>query len=163
MRRICGFATVIALLNTGVAAVDTAPQFEKYKVPPSAIAKPASVRLDSHPKARTFRTVLRDGAKEGPNFAGHFTIVKWGCGTACISVGVVDALSGEVYFPRQLQPLAYQAVTDETPPLQYRLDSRLLVVAGSPMDREGNEGIYLYVWSGRRLKEVHRVPKDWPR
>jgi len=141
----------------------TTPKFEEYPVKSERVAKPAEVRLDSHPKARTFRTVIRQGAKTGPNFAGHFTIVKWGCGTACVEIAIVDAVSGEVYFPRQLQPLAFQAITDDTPPLQYRLDSRLLVVAGSPEDREGNEGIYAYVWEKRRLRAIHHAHKDWPR
>jgi hypothetical protein len=34
--------------------------------------KPAPVRLES-PKAKLYRTVLRKGAKGGPNFAGHYT------------------------------------------------------------------------------------------
>jgi hypothetical protein len=104
---------------------------------------------------------LREGAKNGPNFAGHYTIVTWGCGTACEELGIIDALDGRVFFPRQLQPNAYQSVTDQTPPFQYRIDSKLLVVAGSPLDREDNIGIHYYLWNGRELKELLYVPRQW--
>lgn len=107
--------------------------------------------------------MLREGAKAGPNFAGHYTIVSWGCGTACIEVAIVDATNGHVFFPAQLQPLAYQAVTDSTPDMQYQIGSRLLIVAGSPMDREDNIGIHYFTWNGRALREVLYVPKVWPR
>ena len=139
------------------------PAFEQHPAVVSSIVVPAKVRLDSHPKARTFRTALRDGAKNGPNFAGHFTIVTWGCGIACQDVSIVDAKSGRVFFPQQLQPTSNDAVTDETPPLQYRLDSKLLIVAGSPLDRDDNIGIHYYLWTGQNLKELLYVPKEWAR
>jgi hypothetical protein len=154
-----GFAIVF---SGSVGAQIREPTFEQYPAVVSSITVPAKVRLESHPKARTYRTVLRGGAKEGPNFAGHYTIVTWGCGTACQEVGIVDAKNGEVFFPRQLQPNAYQAVTDETPPFQYRLDSKLLVVAGSPLDRDDNIGIHYFLWTGRNLKQLLYVPKVWP-
>jgi len=37
----------------------------------------------SSPEWREYRTMLRKGAKKGPNFASHFTVVQWGCGTQC--------------------------------------------------------------------------------
>ena len=44
--------------------------------------------------ARLFRTVLKQGAVKGPNFAGHMTIVEFGCGTSCVYWGLVDAKTG---------------------------------------------------------------------
>src|SRR5947208_3010419 len=46
---------------------------------------------------RLFRTRIREAAKGGPNFAGHYTIVEWGCGTSCISVAISDTETGMVY------------------------------------------------------------------
>jgi hypothetical protein len=43
-----------------------------------------------------YRTRLREGAKEGPNFAGHWVIVGWGCGTGCIIFNMVDSVTGEI-------------------------------------------------------------------
>ncbi len=56
------------------------PRFEAFSTPVISL-KPARVDLESHPLAKRYRTRLREGAAEGPNFAGHFTIVGWGCGT----------------------------------------------------------------------------------
>jgi len=36
-------------------------------------------------KHRTFRTAITDAARKGPNFAGHYTVAEWGCGSGCMS------------------------------------------------------------------------------
>lgn len=49
----------------------------------------------------SFRTRIRDGLREGPNFAGHFSLIQFGCGTGCSSVIVADNNTGRpVDFPR---------------------------------------------------------------
>ena len=74
------------------------PRFESYPVSSTFRGKPAPVNLRGHSRAKIYRTVLREGAKEGPNFAGHYTVVMWGCGSDCMEVAVVDAKTGRVYF-----------------------------------------------------------------
>ena len=64
--------------------------------------KPAPVNIKSHPKAGTWRIRLKEGSKEGPNFADHITIVTWGCGTDCSQIAFVDARNGQVYFDDKL-------------------------------------------------------------
>ena len=49
-------------------------------------------------KARRFRTVLRIGASQGPNFNGHYRVLHWGCGTNCIEWAAVDLRDGAVWF-----------------------------------------------------------------
>jgi hypothetical protein len=49
-------------------------------------------------EARTYRTVIREGAKAGVNFAGHYTVVTIGCGTSCIRAVVIDRMTGKVQF-----------------------------------------------------------------
>src|SRR5262245_22010135 len=61
------------------------PDFARYAVTERFRGTPAVPDLASAKDARRFRTVLRDGARKGPNFAGSFTIVSWGCGTSCQS------------------------------------------------------------------------------
>lgn len=43
-----------------------------------------------------YRTKLRQGTALGPNFAGHYTVVLWGCGTGCQVASVVDARTGRL-------------------------------------------------------------------
>ena len=44
---------------------------------------------------RNYRTALREGVDEGPNFAGRFALVLIGCGTNCRKAYLVDVSSGE--------------------------------------------------------------------
>lgn len=94
------------------------PRFEDYPTGPSEnVTAPAPVDLTSHPEGRTYRTALARGAAQGPNFAGVFTVVTWGCGTMCQRSMIVDARTGGI-------------VADLTASLSFafQLESRLLVV-----------------------------------
>ncbi len=90
--------------------------FRRHPVSEAFTGIPAAVDLESHPLARQFRTRLTEGAKQGPNFAGRYTIVEWGCGTNCQQVAVVDARTGRVS-----DWLTTELGSD------YRLDSRLFI------------------------------------
>ncbi|WP_242918319.1 hypothetical protein [Pontibacter liquoris] len=46
--------------------------------------------------ARTYRSALREGLKEGVNFAGKYTVVSVGCGTSCQTHYVIDRETGMV-------------------------------------------------------------------
>jgi len=137
------------------------PRFERFPAPVVSIAKPAAPNLASHPEARQFKTVLREGAKDGSNFAGHFTIIGWGCGTACLDFGIVDAKDGHVFFRSEIRAVSVmnvEAVPDEPAPdydaLRFRPDSDLLVVLGAPNEDEKKEGIAYYRWNGKALVPV---------
>ncbi|MEJ7575951.1 MAG: hypothetical protein WKF74_02980 [Pyrinomonadaceae bacterium] len=114
--------------------------------------KPARVNLRSHPKARMFRTRLRETAKQGANFAGHYAVGRWGCGTECIRIGIVNLRTGQAY----VSPF-YASVGVVT-----RVDSRLLVVAPAEQIKEqyGDDAPdYLhpryFVWRKNRLVLIY--------
>ena len=75
-----------------------APRSRDYPANKIYRGKPAPVLLES-PKAKLYRTVLRKGAKGGPNFAGHYTVIAWGCGLDSFELAVVGAMTGKVWFP----------------------------------------------------------------
>jgi len=95
------------------------PEFSEYKVKQADFlkGKPKPVNLSSYKGARTYRTRLREGAKEGPNFAGHYTVVTFGCGTQCQDNWVIDARTGKIID-------RFDSVIAPT----YRLDSQLLII-----------------------------------
>ncbi len=137
-----------------------APQFEKFGVNEAFSGKPARPALRGR-QARRFRTQLRNGAAAGPNFAGHYTIVAWGCGTSCVSFAIIDAKNGKVFFPPGLGALAMDhaglAPGEADPPvigLRHRRDSRLLVVLGAPNEDLSKEGIFYYEWNGSALQRL---------
>lgn len=135
------------------------PRFEDFPVNEKFKTKPAAVRLASR-EAKKYRTVIREGASKGPNFAGHFTIVEWGCGAGCVQFAIVNAITGAVLMPPFYvgpRSLVEGQTAEPDEPLQYRLDSKLLIVSGSR--NEKGEGIYYYKWDGKRLVLINGFQK----
>jgi len=148
-----------------------APRSQDYPAKPydgpNAIA---DVRSD--PRSRMYRTQLRGWATEKPNFAGHYILATWGCGTGCTQIAVIDALTGKVFHPAGARTNSVADVHEEllvggdSSPrradfgaLQYSVDSRLLVLIGTPEERAENRGISYFVWESDSLRRVRLVPK----
>src|ERR1700694_5182515 len=89
---------LIFVLHIPASAQHRNPQFRDYFVADTYRGVPARVNFRISPDARSYRTRLREGAAKGPNFAGHFTIVTWGCGSDCYDIAIVDARTGRVWF-----------------------------------------------------------------
>jgi hypothetical protein len=117
--------------------------FRKYPVRKYK-GKPAPPRLIT-PTQREFRTTIRGGARKGPNFAGHYTVVEWGCGSNCVVCAVVDAITGTVYDNDLPNP-------DDGYPcgLLYRRDSKLFVVEKSAAPTSECEPSF-YIWEGSKF------------
>ena len=145
-------------------AQSTTPTFTQYaaKVEKTRNVK---VNLKSHKNAGMFRTNLRDAAKEGVNFAGHYILTTWGCGTNCSKSAIIDARNGRVFFPDQLEGAAFGfcELPDDTEPIVYKADSRLLILSGfkgGDLDRKGGRcGIYYLEWTGTNFKQAQFVEK----
>jgi len=46
-----------------------------------------------------YRTQIREQCQQkGINFAGHFTLAMWGCGSECDQIAIVDRINGNVYY-----------------------------------------------------------------
>ncbi len=70
--------------------------FARFPAQPLALKAPPEVDLQSHPLAYSYRTQIKRGVAAGPNFAGQYTIVEIGCGTACQNLVIVDLRSGRI-------------------------------------------------------------------
>ena len=102
--------------------------------------------VPSSRKARMFRTQLRRQAATGPNFAGHFTLVRFGCGAGCVTGAVVDARSGRVWFPRFRveDALERDGRISVHHSVDFRLKSELVVACGRI--NEGQTGTAYFRW-----------------
>ena len=146
-----------------------APSFEQFAVRESFTGQPAAPDVRSHPMSRLFRTMIREGAKRGPNFAGHYTIVFWGCGTGCRSLAIVNARNGKVYHPSNLSAVDNGNVAFEefeAPGLddglfQFRQDSKLIRVVGGINEDDKLRGISWFVWDKERLRRIRFVHKSY--
>ena len=134
-------------------------RFEEYAVTDTFLGRrqPAEVRLGSAPYGRMYRTKLREGAARGPNFAGRFTVVLWGCGTGCQIVAVVDARTGR---------LSRQTLLTASG-VEYRRDSRLLLADARTPEIPDNCASCgtpaYYEWRGDRFEPVGPGPHPHPR
>ncbi len=141
--------------------------FEQYPEHTSYRGPIAAPDVRSDPESRMFRTMIRKGAKRGPNFAGHYTVVFWGCGAGCTAVAIVDAQSGKVFHPKNLSTVDNINVAfDELEPpdgelVKFRRDSTLLVVMGGINEDPALRGISYFVWERERLQRIRFVPKPY--
>ena len=69
---------------------------------------------------KDFRTRIRNGIREGTNFASRYKVIQFGCGTGCSFVVVADVSTGRVYsFP-------HGGEYDQMLQLEYRVSSNLV-------------------------------------
>ena len=132
------------------------PKFTDYPASVEPAGKLAEPRLDSK-GAKLFRTMLREGAARGPNFAGHYAIVDWGCGASCTDMAIVDTRSGKVAFDRRIRDNYTGHVGGDY--RGFRVNSRLLVIAGMPQEEEARDGVTYFEWDGSSLKLIRFVPR----
>jgi len=148
--------------SLGPKATGPVLQFDDYSVTEEFRGVPAPVLLRSARYGRTFRTRLREGARSGPNFAGTFSIVIWGCGAPCQMVAVVDARSGQL--SRQL--------LQTSSGVEYRANSRLILADPVRPDDPPNWKCAAcgtpaaYLWTGTEFEPLGRGPHphrlNWP-
>ena len=147
---------VFFFLLASVLLHATEPSFEQFRVEEVFKGKSAEPRLNTA-FARNFATAIREGAARGPNFAGGFAIVQWGCGSECVQMAVVDEKGGAVYRG-PFSTLAFSPSliwhgreADRFEPVSFRLDSRLLIVRGCPEENEQNCAMFFYEWDGKKF------------
>jgi hypothetical protein len=146
---------VLVMLVSGVGTAGALPQFEDYRVPVETIAKP-KLDLQSHPQARPYRTRLREALDDGKKFAGHYVVASWGCGSSCEQFAFIDAASGKVYLPGMVTYPVWDERCADLYGLDFRADSALLKIYGSPNEKK-EAGTYYFVWTDGKLKEVAHV------
>jgi hypothetical protein len=146
---------VCCLLWLGQGIQKPRPQFSDYTVKEIYRDKPA---LPVIPKDWSmYRTMIRNGAESDVEFAGHYTLPRWGCGTDCNVFVIVDSESGRVYDGFELTGLSWTEKhegTDMTR-MEFRSNSRLLKINACPSEK--NCGLYDYLMvEGKGLKLVRK-------
>lgn len=139
---------VVCLLTGSVAAQTSVPQFSDYAVNERFNGKTAPLVFTK--EAKVFRTRLREAAREKPNFAGHFIVTAWGCGSGCVEGAIIDARTGRIFMlPHSL--CCWGAVDDNFKPIEFRPNSRLIVLTGARNEKEGDNAVRFYKFENNRL------------
>jgi hypothetical protein len=99
------FASFILFQSTvlfAVTANDSLTFHTKYKFNDFKcdVEKAAQQELNfnSNSPAQNYKTVIVKSYKaKAVNFAGHYVLISWGCGSPCQSGVIVDRLTGNIY------------------------------------------------------------------
>ena len=121
------FYLVVASLLLGGAiafANGKIPEFTDYPARIIRTVNPVKVKIHSTPDTWCFRTMLRNTARHGDRFAGHYALSYWGCGTECARVGIVDLLTGRAY----VSPYYVSVVGGRRNAIKTKSNSRLVLV-----------------------------------
>jgi hypothetical protein len=173
-----GITAFLAICVASAQAPQQVPRFEDYPVTNIFSGTPAPPILDTSEK-RLYRTRIRDGVAKGlgvtrdgveqpgPNFAGHFILVEWQCGSPCGMMAMVDAVSGRVYSLPLSKGLALPAIGPGDPGecaqwgyalVEFRQNSRLVAVTANPEWKKGANYKHFFLWDGDRWRFLMRVP-----
>jgi hypothetical protein len=109
--------TAASGVQAQVSPPESIPRFEDYPASKVFTGKPASVNLRSHKDARQFRTRLAAPFEKDTLFAGHYRIVRIGCGMDCQLNFIIDLADGSV-----------MSLRDSTYGSLYQSGSRLLII-----------------------------------
>jgi uncharacterized protein len=137
----------------------SAPSLPKFDQFPTPVYFGPIGRLDlSSPEAFSFRSRLREGSRQAVNFAGHYQLVEWGCGTECGTGATIDVLNGHVAFLPEVTVNGMESALDANFRIfEFRPNSRLIVLSGQS-DVGQPLGAHFDLWDGSNLQEIATVP-----
>lgn len=153
-----------------------APRFENYPVTEMFTGTPVAPVLSSS-ETRRYRTRIRNGVSTGsdvwigswkhpsksagPNFAGHYFVIRWGCGSQCVMMATVDAKTGIVYEPPLSDKGSLYVPLDNLSDMEVDLrpNSSLLVLRNACSDFRNRSscGTYYFNWKENRFLLVKFV------
>jgi hypothetical protein len=146
-----------------------APTFAAHRVTSPETVENPTLDIKRNPIAQTYRTILRQETAKGPNFAGHYRVAAWGCGSSCSMFAVVNLDTGRVITPEGFSHTSgvyFGVDTQKLFPesqkeywlLGFTKESRLLVVLGDLDEDESREGAFYFVLDRERLRSIHSTP-----
>lgn len=108
---------------------------------------PKPINFNSFPEAKNFRTAITDSYKQGANFAGHYNLASWGCGTDCFGMAITDLITGNI--------LDYSPVHEGYYLDGYKTDNRLIVL--NPVNAGMERKIYKLSEANNRANALELV------
>ena len=123
-------SAVVLVFICQLPAIVFPVHFDDFRVTETWDGSRAPLNIQSRAE-RAYRTRLTTASKQPPNFAGHYRVTVWGCGSNCISGAVIDLATGSIIpLPDQKSHAQFtvcQSAYDGSG-VEYRLDSTLMIV-----------------------------------
>ena len=149
---------IVAMLAFGFSfpsnlrAQKLTPKFGDYPVVEKQKIKNAPVVLSKNDLI--YRTRLKEAAKQKPNFAGHYILTTWGCGMECLMGALIDAKTGRIYQLPFTICCWGDGVGDDFNPIEFRLDSKLIIFSGARDEKDGDVGKHYYIFDKSSFKLI---------
>lgn len=155
----CRLKMWVAIAAISPVAFSTAawavPQFKNYPATPQSSP---NVPLKWTKEALSFQIRIAKASRQRANFAGHYVLKYWGCGSSCVTGAVINKLNGQIIaFPFTICCAVPKSATFK--PIEFRLTSRLIVFAGL-RNEEMPMGAHFYEFDGTHFNFITTVPDD---
>ena len=174
---------MVVTLPAAAQAKPSTPRFEDYPATEIFKGTPVTPILVTA-EERLFRTRIREGVakgmgvlhdgkeRPGPNFAGHYIVVTWACGSPCGMMAIVDAATGKVYNPPISEGFrlpSFPAIVRDEPDsfvpwvadAAFRQNSNLMIVKANPDPSKGRTNYaHYFLWENNRWKLLLRIPME---
>ncbi len=153
-------AIITGVLMIGLFFVATSkaqtPQFSDY---PAKIEQGTAEKIEARSLSNGIQystAELEQALRGGVNFAGQYVLESFGCGLQnCNSSVIIHSRTGWGATPEQLLFTEYGGgELDDKPPLEYKADSRLLIINGNIMSDGFGYGIRYFEWIEGGLKLI---------
>lgn len=150
---------VLATFAGSALAQNRVPQFKDYSV--SNVYRGKTRPLALTRDDRMFKTRLGWAAKnQKPNFAGHYILTSWGCGSTCVMGAVIDARTGKVHWWKFTLCCWNFGADDKFQPIEFRLNSKLIVFSGARDEKEGDVGAHFYKFEKGRFVHIKTLLRE---
>jgi hypothetical protein len=142
MNRILISIATSVLFSSAVLADTIPPEcpgFDKYRVKEIFPGPYVNPDTDNSPTGKRFRSVIQNGYVQKPDFAGHYRVVSWGCGSNCHVFVLVDMKTGKII--NAPGPAAIDA--------EYYVHSAVFVIDPQDMIKESGADLYVteyFLW-----------------
>lgn len=163
MRYAVAIFTIIALAAAVPAQgkpKERAPRFADYPVAKLVhlrVAKPKVPKdWDDDPRLRLQDTVGHLSSRT--NFAGRYYVAVVGCGSTCVWGAIVEPKSGRMIALPSVS--SWFETHDKFEAIDFRHNSRLIVMSGAREEKKGDMGRHFYVFESGRLRFVKTIKQE---
>ncbi len=133
------------------------PQFRDFPANMVHTGSNAPVQLSTNVDW-TYRTRLLIASHQKPNYADHFVLSTWGCGTACIQGAAIDVSTGNVvWLPATI--CCARNTDANFDPVIFKLNSRLIVLSGLRDQKENDDAAHFYSIEGSEFVFVADITR----
>ena len=162
MRQAVAIFTIIALCTVPAQgkSKESVPRFADYPVTRLLHMKVAKPKVpknwDEDPRLRLQDTVGHLGSRT--NFAGRYFLAVVGCGSTCVWGAIVEPRSGRMVPLPSVS--SWFETHDKFEAIDFRHNSRLIVMSGARNEKKGDMGRHYYVFENGSLRFLKTIEQD---